>query len=258
YGQEQRVDRSLRIVTEHGRTAAFLIADGVLPSNEGRGYILRRLLRRSVRHLRLLGVEDPALARVGQQVVDNLGEAWPELVAQRSLIEQVVASEEESFSRTLRQGSTLLEGAIRRTRDQGQATLAGETAFQLHAPSGFHYELTLEAAAEAGLDVDADRFRQLMDDQRRRAKEGRRERDADLPRRASCPELPAPRHPPPPPASPPPGPPPPATAGPPSSATRPPPPRAASWGCCATARSCPPPARATRASWSWTGPRSTP
>src|SRR5512132_3842646 len=156
YGKDDRVDRSLRIVTEHGRSASFLIADGVLPSNEGRGYILRRLLRRSVRHLRLLGVEDPALARVCAKVVDNLGEAWPELVAQRSLIEQVVASEEDSFSRTLRQGSTLLEGAIRRTREQGAATLAGDTAFQLHDTYGFPYELTLEAAAEAGLDVDAD------------------------------------------------------------------------------------------------------
>jgi alanyl-tRNA synthetase len=180
YGKEDRVDRSLRIVTEHGRTAAFLIADGVLPSNEGRGYILRRLLRRSVRHLRLLGVEGPALAPVAAKVVENLGDAWPELVAQRSLIEQVVASEEESFSRTLRQGSTLLEGAIRRTREQGQARLAGETAFQLHDTYGFPYELTLEAAAEAGLDVDADRFQELMEDQRRRAKEARRELDADL------------------------------------------------------------------------------
>jgi alanyl-tRNA synthetase len=180
YGTGDRVDRSLRIVTEHGRTAAFLIADGVLPSNEGRGYILRRLLRRSVRHLRLLGVEEPALARVGQQVVATLGDAWPELVAQRSLIEQVVASEEESFSRTLRQGSNLLEGAIRRTRDEGSTKLAGDTAFQLHDTYGFPYELTLEAAGEAGLEVDADRFRQLMDDQRRRAKEARRELDADL------------------------------------------------------------------------------
>src|SRR5215217_5234349 len=178
YGKDDRVDRSLRIVTEHGRSASFLIADGVLPSNEGRGYILRRLLRRSVRHLRLLGVEDPALARVCARVVDTLGEAWPELVAQRSLIEQVVASEEDSFSRTLRQGSTLLDNAIRRTREQGAATLAGDTAFQLHDTYGFPYELTLEAAAEAGLDVDADRFRQLMDDQRRRAKEARRELDA--------------------------------------------------------------------------------
>ncbi|HET7517236.1 MAG TPA: alanine--tRNA ligase, partial [Actinomycetes bacterium] len=189
YGSGDRVDRSLRIVTEHSRTASFLIADGVLPSNEGRGYILRRLLRRSVRHLRLLGVEDPALARIGLKVVDTLGEAWPELVAQRSLIEQVVASEEESFSRTLRQGSNLLEGAIRRTREQGAATLAGETAFQLHDTYGFPYELTLEAAAEAGLEVDADRFRELMEDQRRRAKEARRELDADLRRLESYRDL---------------------------------------------------------------------
>ena len=189
YGSDERLDRSLRIVTEHGRTASFLIADGVLPSNEGRGYILRRLLRRSVRHLRLLGVEDPSLARVCNRVVANLGEAWPELVAQRSLIEQVVASEEDSFSRTLRQGSTLLEGAIRKTRDQGQAMIPGDTAFQLHDTYGFPYELTLEAAAEAGLDVDADRFRQLMDDQRRRAKEARRELDADLRRLESYRDL---------------------------------------------------------------------
>jgi alanyl-tRNA synthetase len=189
YGKDDRVDRSLRIVTEHSRTAGFLIADGVLPSNEGRGYILRRLLRRSVRHLRLLGVEDTVLARVGGRVVDTLGGAWPELVAQRSLIEQVVASEEESFSRTLRQGSNLLEGAIRRTRDQGQAMLAGDTAFQLHDTYGFPYELTLEAAAEAGLAVDADRFQQLMDDQRRRAKEARRELDADLRRLESYRDL---------------------------------------------------------------------
>jgi alanyl-tRNA synthetase len=193
YGKDDRVDRSIRIVTEHGRTASFLIADGVLPSNEGRGYILRRLLRRSVRHLRLLGVEDPALARVSARVVDTLGGAWPELVAQRSLIEQVVASEEESFSRTLRQGSTLLDSAIRRTREQGVPMLGGDTAFQLHDTFGFPYELTLEAAAEAGLEVDADRFQELMEDQRRRAKEARRELDADLRRLESYRDLSA-RH----------------------------------------------------------------
>ena len=180
YGKDDRVDRSLRIVTEHGRSASFLIADGVLPSNEGRGYILRRLLRRSVRHLRVLGVEDAALPRVCARVVDNLGEAWPELVAQRSLIEQVVASEEDSFSRTLRQGSALLDNAIQRTRAAGGATLPGDTAFQLHDTYGFPYELTVEAAEEAGLEVDADRFAALMEDQRRRAKEARKELTVDL------------------------------------------------------------------------------
>jgi alanyl-tRNA synthetase len=180
YGRTGKLDRSLRIVTEHARTASFLIADGVLPSNEGRGYILRRLLRRSVRHLRVLGVEDQALPRVCARVVDTLGEPWPELVAQRSLIEQVVASEEDSFSRTLRQGSALLDTAIRQTRAAGGATLAGDTAFQLHDTYGFPYELTVEAAEEAGLAVDADRFGELMEDQRRRAKEARKELAADL------------------------------------------------------------------------------
>jgi alanyl-tRNA synthetase len=189
YGNDDRIDRSLRIVAEHGRTAGFLIADGVLPSNEGRGYILRRLLRRSVRHLRLLEVDGPALARIGNRVVDNLGDAWPELIAQRSLIEQVVASEEDSFSRTLRQGSTLLDTAIRRTRDQGGTILPGDTAFQLHDTFGFPYELTLEAAGEAGLEVDADKFAELMEDQRRRAKEARKELDTDLRRIAAYRDL---------------------------------------------------------------------
>jgi alanyl-tRNA synthetase len=180
YGEHDKLDRSLRIVTEHARTASFLIADGVLPSNEGRGYILRRLLRRSVRHLRVLGVEDVALPRVCARVVDTLGEPWPELVAQRSLIDQVVTSEEDSFSRTLRQGSALLDTAIQRTRAAGGTTLAGDTAFQLHDTYGFPYELTLEAAKEAGLEVDADRFGVLMEDQRRRAKEARKELAADL------------------------------------------------------------------------------
>jgi len=180
YGQTGKLDRSLRIVAEHARTASFLIADGVLPSNEGRGYILRRLLRRSVRHLRVLEVEHAVLPVVCARVVDTLGEPWPELVAQRSLIEQVVASEEDSFSRTLRQGSALLDTAIRQTRAAGGTTLPGDTAFQLHDTYGFPYELTLEAAEEAGLEVDADRFGVLMEDQRRRAKEARKELTADL------------------------------------------------------------------------------
>ena len=179
-GKDEATDRSLRIVTEHARCSAFLIADGVLPSNEGRGYILRRLLRRAVRHLRKLRVEDAALPTVCGRVVDTLGEAWPELVAQRSLIDQVVASEEESFARTLRQGSALLEAAIDRARAGQGTTLPGDTAFQLHDTYGFPFELTLEAAEEAGLEVDRDRFAELMEEQRRRAKEARRELNADL------------------------------------------------------------------------------
>src|SRR6266545_376320 len=175
YGRDHRTDVSIRVVTEHARTASFLIADGVLPSNEGRGYVLRRLLRRAVRHARLLGVEDLALPAVTAQVVDTLGEAWPELVDQRSLIAQVVASEEESFSRTLRQGSALLDSAIATAKEQGGTVLDGETAFRLHDTYGFPLELTLEVATDTGLSVDRDQFGVLMEEQRRRAKEARKQ-----------------------------------------------------------------------------------
>jgi alanyl-tRNA synthetase len=175
YGRDETADLSLRVVAEHARAAAFLIADGVLPSNEGRGYVLRRLLRRAIDHSRRLGAEDPMMASITGRVVDNLGDAWPELVAQRSLIEQVVSSEEESFSRTLRQGSALLQSVIVRSRERGEQTLPGETAFQLHDTYGFPFELTVELATDAGLQVDRDRFGELMEEQRRRAKEARRE-----------------------------------------------------------------------------------
>jgi alanyl-tRNA synthetase len=175
YGRDESADLSLRVVTEHTRAASFLIADGVLPSNEGRGYVLRRLLRRAVDHSRRLGVEDPVMTPIAASVVDTLGDAWPELVAQRSLIEQVVASEEESFARTLRQGSALLQSVIARTRERGEQSLPGDTAFQLHDTYGFPFELTVEVATDAGLEVDQERFGELMEEQRRRAKEARRE-----------------------------------------------------------------------------------
>jgi len=175
YGRDETADLSLRVVAEHARAAAFLIADGVLPSNESRGYVLRRLLRRAIDHSRRLGAEDPMMASITGRVVDNLGDVWPELVAQRSLIEQVVSSEEESFSRTLRQGSALLQSVIVRSRERGEQTLPGETAFQLHDTYGFPFELTVELATDAGLQVDRDRFGELMEEQRRRAKEAHRE-----------------------------------------------------------------------------------
>jgi alanyl-tRNA synthetase len=175
YGRDAAADLSLRVVAEHSRSASFLIADGVLPSNEGRGYVLRRVLRRAVDHSRRLGATDQVMARIAGRVVDTLGDAWPELVAQRSLIEQVVTSEEESFSRTLRQGSSLLRSAIDQTRRQGGTTLRGDTAFQLHDTYGFPFDLTLEAAEEAGLRVDRDRFGELMEEQRRRASQARKQ-----------------------------------------------------------------------------------
>jgi alanyl-tRNA synthetase len=175
YGADPKRDVSIRVVAEHARTSSFLIADGVLPSNEGRGYILRRLLRRAVRHLRLLGVEEPTMAAVASRVVATLGDAWPELAANQATILQVVATEEESFSRTLRQGSTLLENALSSARESGATELAGETAFQLHDTYGFPLELTLEMAQEQGLAVDRARFDALMTEQRQRARDARKQ-----------------------------------------------------------------------------------
>ncbi|RKN48217.1 alanine--tRNA ligase [Micromonospora endolithica] len=161
---------SFQVVTEHARSTAFLIADGVLPSNEGRGYVLRRLMRRAIRHARALGIEVPVLTTVTGSVIDNLAADWPELEAQRSLIEAVTSREEEAFGTTLRQGTRLLDAAISRAHTSGTGRLPGETAFELHDTYGFPIDLTIEAAQAAGLAVDSDRYAALLDEQRRRAK----------------------------------------------------------------------------------------
>ncbi|MER6916892.1 alanine--tRNA ligase [Streptomyces sp. NPDC000594] len=174
---------SFQVVAEHARSAAFLIADGVLPAKDGRGYILRRLLRRAIRHARLLGITGPVLPAATTSVITNLGDVRPELTAQATLIEQVVTAEEESFTRTLTQGTRLLDAAITRTRASRSAALPGDTAFELADTYGFPLELTVEAARDAGLTVDEDRFGVLLDEQRKRAKTGGRARTAEALRR---------------------------------------------------------------------------
>ncbi|MCP2341828.1 alanine--tRNA ligase [Actinomadura rupiterrae] len=169
------VSTSMRVVADHARTAAFLIADGVLPSGDGRGYVLRRLLRRAIRHARLLGIEGPLLADLTGRVADGLGGEWPELVSGRSLIAKVVSVEEERFDRTLRQGSRLLESAI----SKSSGSLPGRTAFELHDTYGFPIDLTLDAARSAGLTVDEDEFGRLLEAQRRQAHEASQGRKGD-------------------------------------------------------------------------------
>ena len=161
---------SFQVVAEHARSTAFLITDGVLPSNEGRGYVLRRLMRRAVRHARALGIEAPVLTTVTGSVIDNLAADWPELAARRSLIEAVTGREEETFGATLRQGTRLLDAAISRAHTSGSNLVPGDTAFELHDTYGFPIDLTIEAAQTAGLTVDSDRYAALLDEQRRRAK----------------------------------------------------------------------------------------
>jgi alanyl-tRNA synthetase len=180
-GTEESV--SFQVVTEHARSTAFLIADGVLPSNEGRGYVLRRIMRRAMRHARSLGIDRPVLVDVVGSVIDNLGGDWPDLRTQRELITAVVSREEEAFGVTLRQGTRLLDAAITRTGTSGSTRIAGETAFELHDTYGFPIELTLEAAQAAGLTVDEDRYAALLDEQRRRAKKSGKAQTAAAMRR---------------------------------------------------------------------------
>jgi alanyl-tRNA synthetase len=167
HGADPRDDVSLKVIAEHGRATAFLIGDGVLPSNGGRGYILRRMLRRAVAHARRLGIEHEVLPPIVASVVEVFGDAYPELRENEAFIEKVVASEEERFAATLRQGLTLFEAA--RDRAAG-GVVPGDDAFKLSDTFGFPIELTTELAAEAGLSVDEDRFRELLEEQRARAR----------------------------------------------------------------------------------------
>jgi alanyl-tRNA synthetase len=167
HGADPGDDVSLKVIAEHGRATAFLIADGVLPSNGGRGYILRRMLRRAVAHARRLGIEHDVLPSVVASVVESFGDAYPELRENEAFIEKVVASEEERFAATLRQGLTLFE----RARDRAEGgVVPGDDAFKLSDTFGFPIELTTELAADAGLAVDEQRFRELLEEQRARAR----------------------------------------------------------------------------------------
>jgi len=168
HGKEARADVSLKVIAEHGRATTFLIADGVQPSNEGRGYVLRRMLRRVVSHARRLGIEQDVMPPLIERTVELFGDAYPELVENRAYVEQVATSEEERFAATLRQGMTVLEQEIEQKKDTG--TLPGDVVFKLHDTFGFPKELTRELAEDAGLEIDEARFDELMAEQRDRAK----------------------------------------------------------------------------------------
>jgi alanyl-tRNA synthetase len=169
YGPDAGPDVSLRILAEHSRFATFLVGDGVFPSNEGRGYVLRRVIRRAVRHARRLGVERPVMAPLAEAVIAEMGEVYPEIVAGRDTILATLDAEERSFRAHLDAGAALLERGLAEARRAG-GRLAGETAFRLHDTYGFPLELTLEIAREEGLEVDVAGFEALMAEQRERAR----------------------------------------------------------------------------------------
>ncbi|MGI6037154.1 MAG: alanine--tRNA ligase [Limnochordia bacterium] len=169
YGQDPKIDESLRVLTDHLRGVVFLIFDGVLPSNEGRGYVLRRLLRRAVRHARLLGITRPFLSELAQVVIDIMAEGYGEIVEKAPYIKQVIALEEERFHHTLDTGMSLLDEMIAKARSNGNI-IAGSDAFKLYDTYGFPFELTREIAAEAGIKVDEQGFAAAMEAQRSRAR----------------------------------------------------------------------------------------
>src|ERR1700722_1908626 len=198
YGREHRSDVSLRVVADHVRTAVMLVADGVVPSNEGRGYVLRRILRRSVRNLRLLsgaqrggaggslsrgGSDEHYLHELASVAISALGDQSPELRRDAPHIHTVIDAEETAFLGTLRTGTAIFDAAVEETRRRGAATIRGGQAFQLHDTYGFPIDLTLEMAAEQGLEVDESEFRRLMGEQRQRAKAdaaGKKTGNADI------------------------------------------------------------------------------
>jgi alanyl-tRNA synthetase len=170
YDEGGAITRAMRIVADHSRGASFLIADGVVPSNEDRGYILRRIMRRAIQQGRTLGLEAPWLGRFAERTIELMGDDYPELVAERETIRRWVDAEEESFGRTLERGTELLERLIAEAEEAGTSWVDAAEAFKLHDTYGFPYDLTKELLAEAGLAVDDQGFQELMGEQRQRAR----------------------------------------------------------------------------------------
>ncbi|QJA09123.1 alanine--tRNA ligase [Romboutsia sp. CE17] len=173
YGKDAKKDVSVRIITDHIRAVSFLVADGVLPSNEGRGYVLRRLLRRAARHGKLLGIKENFLYNLVDEVIKVSGEAYPELVEKENYIKKVIRIEEEKFNETIDQGSEILASYIEELKKNNEKTLSGENAFKLYDTYGFPIDLTKEILEEVGLDLDEDAFNDEMNKQRERARSAR-------------------------------------------------------------------------------------
>lgn len=179
YKQDEKTDVSLRVITDHIRSTTFLISDGVIPSNEGRGYVLRRLLRRAARHGKLLGISEPFLYKVVQTVVEESKSGYPELVEKQDYIQKIVRIEEERFDETIDQGLTILNDYIEDLKKTGEATLPGDKAFKLYDTYGFPIDLTKEILAENAMDVDEELYQEEMEQQRERARSARGDMEAE-------------------------------------------------------------------------------
>ena len=173
YEQSDKIDVSLRVITDHIRSATFMICDGVLPSNEGRGYVLRRLLRRAARHGKLLGVNHPFLYEVCDTVVHENEGHYPELRERQAYITKVIRTEEENFAKTLDAGMKIYDDMLSAHKAQGETVFSGADAFKLYDTYGFPIDLTVEMAEEAGMTVDQEGFKALMEEQKVRARKAR-------------------------------------------------------------------------------------
>ncbi len=176
YGEDPHKDVSLRVITDHIRSTTFMIGDGVMPSNEGRGYVLRRLLRRAARHGRLLGIHEPFLYQVCNTVIEENRSAYPELCEKKEFIQKLIRVEEESFEKTIDSGLALLDDMLKSVKDN---TLSGEDAFKLYDTYGFPVDLTKDILEEKGVSVDEERFNELMTEQRERARAARKKAGND-------------------------------------------------------------------------------
>ena len=170
YGANEKSDVALRVIADHARTTMMLIGDGVLPGNEGRGYVLRRMMRRTIRNMRILGAGDPSSKELVGAAIGAMGAQYPELIENAERIIAVSVNEEESFLATLKSGTTLFDTAASQVKKAKLSALSGDTVFKLHDTFGFPFDLTLEMASEKGLAVDEDGFRKLMKEQKDRAK----------------------------------------------------------------------------------------
>ena len=180
YGADNSADVRLRVVADHTRTAAFLIGDGVIPGNEGRGYVLRRMMRRVIRNMRILGAENPVMKDLIEATIKAMGPQYPELNTDKKRILEIAIGEETSFAQTLKTGTLLFENSIEDLKKTKSKALLGEKVFELHDTYGFPYDLTLEMASEAGIAIDAEGFKRLMLEQKNRAKADAKERKQGL------------------------------------------------------------------------------
>lgn len=174
YGKDNKTDISIRAITDHARAATFMISDGIIPSNEGRGYVLRRIIRRAVRHGKLIGINRPFFMELCEAVINENKSGYSELIEKKELINKVITNEEASFNKTIDQGLAMLEDL---TKNGGM--LSGEDAFKLYDTFGFPFDLTVDILAEKGMTVDEDKFKALMNEQREKARNARKASDGE-------------------------------------------------------------------------------